>query len=219
MGEKHRRVSAKDRRRQIIQVAVELFARQGFRGTTTREIAERAQMNEAIIFRHFPRKEDLYWAVIDGKCRGGRGREELRKKLEGNANDRELFAAIGEDILRRSSEDAARSRLLLFSALENHRLSHRFFRTYVAGYYETLAGHIRRRIREGACRPVDPLLAARGFLGIVIYRHLIQELFGERRFQNFSPRKVSKTLSEIWLHGMLNQKGYEAQIEKASRQA
>ena len=218
MAGKPRRISAQDRRRQILAVAMELFARQGFEGTTTRKIAEQAKVNEAIIFRHFLRKEDLYWAIIDGKCRGGKGRDDLRKKLEGNGNDHELFAAISEDLLRRNSQDAALSRLLLFSALENHRLSHRFFRTYVAGYYETLADHIRKRIREGVYRRVDPLLAARGFLGMVIYHHLIQEIFGGRRYQKFDPKRVSSTLSDIWLRGMLTADGHGRGSKKPSRQ-
>ena len=48
-----------------MDAAKELFARQGFEGTTTRQIAERARVNEAIIFRHFPSKEDLYWAISE----------------------------------------------------------------------------------------------------------------------------------------------------------
>ena len=40
------------RHKQILAVAAELFARQGFHGTTTRQIAEQAQVNEAILFRH-----------------------------------------------------------------------------------------------------------------------------------------------------------------------
>ena len=55
MQRKSSRLPAPDRRRQILAVAMELFARRGFRGTTTRQIAERAGVNEAIVFRHFPR--------------------------------------------------------------------------------------------------------------------------------------------------------------------
>ncbi len=198
-----RRFSAHDRRQQIIEVAMELFARQGYEGTTTREIAEKARVNEAIIFRHFPHKEDLYWAIIDHKCRvAGKGHD-LENRLRADANDTEVFAAIAEDILRHNTEDTALSRLLLFSALENHRLSHRFFRTYIAKYYETLADHIRERIRQGSFRSTDPLLAARGFLGMVAYHFLIQELFGGKRYQRFDPKQVSTTLADIWLQGML----------------
>lgn len=202
MQRKSSRLSAPDRRRQILAVAAKLFARQGFRGTTTRQIAERAGVNEAILFRHFPRKEDLYWAILDYKCRSARGRERLEAELRAPGDETEVFAAIAEGILRRNTEDNTLSRLLLFSALENHRLSHRFFRTHVARYYEALALHIRQRIRAGTFRRVDPLLAARGFLGMVVYHFLIQELFGGRRYQKLDTRRVCRTLAEIWLKGM-----------------
>jgi AcrR family transcriptional regulator len=203
MRENCRRFSARDRRQQIIQVATELFARQGYKGTTTQQIAQQAGVNEALIFRHFPHKERLYWAILDGKCRGARGRQELREKIRASCDDRELFRAIAGDLLRHNAENGDLSRLLLFSALEHHHLSHRFFRTYVAQYYETLAKHIRKRIREGAFRRTNPLLAARGFLGMVIYHGLIQELFGGNRYRDFDARKVSTILTDIWLGGML----------------
>ncbi len=196
------RLSAPDRRRQIMAVAMKLFAERGFRGTTTRRIAERAGVNEAIVFRHFRRKEDLYWAILDCKCRSAGWRRQLEVDLRASTDDDETFAAIAEGILRRNTEDTTLSRLLLFSALNHHRLSHRFFRTHVASYYEALAGHIRARIRAGEFRRVDPLLAARGFIGMVVYHFLIQELFGGRRYQKFDTRRVARTLSEIWLEGM-----------------
>ena len=191
-----------------MEVAMSLFAQQGFAGTTTRQIAERAHDNEAIIFRHFPAKEKLYWAVIEDKCLAGGGRQRLEAALVSGAGDHEVFAAIAQDILRRHTEDTTLTRLLLFSALENHRLSHRFFRTYVTKYYEVVAGHIRNRIRQKTFRHVDPLLAARGFLGMLIYHIWIQELFGGKRYQKFGLKQVSKTLAGVWLEGMLaNEKG------------
>ena len=203
MLRKPKRVSAQDRRQQIMQAAMKLFARQGFEGTTTRQIAERAQVNEAIIFRHFPHKEDLYWLIIEDKCRIARERKRLASSPRIDSLDRKGLAAIAEDILQCNSEDITLSRLLLFSALENHRLSHRFFRTYIARRYEALADHIRAHIRKGNFRRVDPLLAARGFFGMVGYHLLIQELFGGKRYQEFDPKRVSATLADIWLRGML----------------
>ena len=58
------RTAAKTRRRQILAAALRLFSRQGFDATTTRAIAQLAGVNEAIIFRHFTSKEELYWAVL-----------------------------------------------------------------------------------------------------------------------------------------------------------
>ena len=59
------RMAAEDRRQQILDIAVRLFSHKGFRGTTTKEIALAAGVNEAIIFRHFATKEELYRAIID----------------------------------------------------------------------------------------------------------------------------------------------------------
>ena len=197
------RLTGPDRRRQILDAACGLFARRGFSGATTRQIAEGAHITEALIFRHFPNKEDLYWAVLEDKC-GRRKLEHLKVvTADGNgASPQEVFAAIAEDILRRNGEDTALTRLLLFSALDNHRLAHRFFRTYILDYYGILADRIRGLVKRGAFRKVNPLLAARGFLGMLIYHIWIQELFGGQRYHKLDPRQVSKTLTEIWMEGM-----------------
>ena len=198
------KLTAAGRREQILRVATRLFARQGFQGTTTKEIAHHAGVTEALIFRHFASKEDLYWAVIQSKIKGASSpRERMRQNLAVSGTDAEVLAGVAREILERRAKDQNLSRLLLYSALENHRLSHRFFRTYAAGHYEVLAEYIRGRIAEGGFRPIDPLLAARGFLGMIIYHSWVQELFGGKRYQRFSVQQVSSTLVDIWLQGML----------------
>src|SRR5438552_19135565 len=83
------RLSSDARRRQVIEVATELFARDGFRGATTKEIAKRAGVNEAMVFRHFPAKDDLCWAVIEEKCRQRGVAKRVLGKLEDGGDDRE----------------------------------------------------------------------------------------------------------------------------------
>jgi len=197
------RIRGTDRRLQIMKVAKELFARRGFDGTTTRQIAERAKVNEAIIFRHFPTKQDLYWAIIEHECEVSAFQKALEERLNSAASDREIFAGIAEDSLRRRAKDSSLARLLLYSALENHQLSQKFFETHVGCYYEQLADYIRQRIEAGVFRPVDPLLAARGFLGMVVYHSMIQDLYGQKRVRDFDARQVSEILTDIWLGGML----------------
>ena len=199
MATAHLRVSAQDRRHQILAVATELFARRGYEGATTRLIAQRARVNEAIIFRHFPTKEDLYWAVIEHQCRLGGGSRKLQSTLAGPGNDREILIALAEEIFAR---DTTLLRLLLFTALEHHDLSQRFFRSHVAPYYELLAAFVRKGIAEGRYADVDPILATRAFLGMIFYHRQVQELFGGKHHRDFDHRQVSETLVDIWLGGM-----------------
>ncbi len=196
------RLPAAGRRQQILNVAIRLFARRGYQGTTTRLIAERAGVNEALLFRHFPSKEDLYWAVIEHKIESARPGEHLRAVLTSGGTDLEVLSELAAEILERRSRDQALSRLLLYSALEKHTLSQRFFRTYVASYYEILSEYIRKRMDEGKFRRVNELLAARAFLGMVIYHSWVQDLYGGKRYQNFDIKEVSRTMAEIWLAGM-----------------
>jgi AcrR family transcriptional regulator len=59
------RMRAKERRRQLLEVAADLFASRGYRGTTTAELARAAGITEPILYRHFENKLDLFVTLID----------------------------------------------------------------------------------------------------------------------------------------------------------
>jgi AcrR family transcriptional regulator len=140
------RLSSTDRKKQILEVATELFARHGFDGVTTRQIADAAGITEAMVFRHFATKDDLYWEVLSVKGAPDEVKRRLDERLHSDVEPIEIFTSIALHVLHRNVDDPAKCRLLLFSALENHRLSQRFFKTYMSEWYELLAGYIRRQI-------------------------------------------------------------------------
>lgn len=206
------RLSAPDRKKQLLEVATRLFAQQGYAATTTRQIAGECGVTEAILFRHFPTKEELYWEVIEAK-RASRGfLEKLTEILDSNKSPMEVCIAIAKDRLERNFSDPTMTRLLLFSTLENHELSYRFYRNFIAEYHDHLVEYIEKRISEGVFRPVDPLLAARSFLAMIFYHFLIQELFGAKRIQAFDPDRLSRHIAEIWLGGMLSSNEQRSQL-------
>lgn len=59
------RMSGADRREQLLDVALELFSRHGFDGTTVRDIAGAANVTDGLIYRYFASKEELLEQVID----------------------------------------------------------------------------------------------------------------------------------------------------------
>jgi len=60
--------SSEETRARIIAAAKEIYEQNGTRGTTTREVAERAGVNEATLFRHFGNKHALLQAMREGAC-------------------------------------------------------------------------------------------------------------------------------------------------------
>src|SRR5436309_9505697 len=94
------RMSAEGRRNQIIMIAAELFSQKGFRGTTTKEVAARAGVSEAIIFRHFATKDDLYAAILSFKIQ--QAGEHLTTQLNDAArrkDDRAFFGSLAFEML------------------------------------------------------------------------------------------------------------------------
>lgn len=169
------RASARERQASLIAAAASLFAAKGFKGTTTKEIAKAAGVSEALVFKYFPTKRALYAAILAEKA----SLSELLEAVDEAARKRDdvrVFTLIAGYRIRPGA-DPTLMRLLLFSALEGHELSDMFFSKHHRVFYDYLAGYIEQRIRDGEFRSVDPLLAARAFIGMIVYHRLLHELF------------------------------------------
>jgi len=58
------RLSSRERRQAIVEAVKGVFASKGFDGTTTRELAQAAEVSEALLYKHFPSKKSLYAATV-----------------------------------------------------------------------------------------------------------------------------------------------------------
>lgn len=58
-------MTAEDRREQVIDAAIGVFARRGFEGATTAEIAAKVGVSQPYLFRLFPSKKDLFLAASE----------------------------------------------------------------------------------------------------------------------------------------------------------
>src|SRR3989304_7401995 len=99
-----RKLSAGERRERIIASAIGLFSQKGFKGTTTREIAEGAGISEAMVFRYFPTKEDLYAAIIT-RAAGDVFEEISLIEFISRKDDAGLLRALATDMMTRSEDD------------------------------------------------------------------------------------------------------------------
>lgn len=192
-----------DRRQEILMAAMELFAKKGFRGTTTRDLATQADINEAIIFRHFNNKEELYSAILEYKAAEAQDHplmEEL-ERLAGENNDEGFFMALGRTMLERHEKDTTFLRLLLFSALEGHQLSEMFVASMSAR--KPFFNYIQKRIDDGAFRSMNPTLAARALFGMFTSFVLWQEIFDFKKTQPYDREEVVRTFVSIFLKGMM----------------
>ena len=193
------RISGSERKASLIEAASVLFAAKGFNGTKTREIAERAGVSEALVFKHFPTKKHLYAAILAEQSPVPRMLSEI-KKLADRREDVQVFSLIANAIIVRGTPDSDLMRLLLFSALEGHKLSDMFFQNHVRVFHEFLAKYIDRRIRDGAFRKADSLLVARAFMGMLIEHRLLTLLF--QMPVSTPPEQIVSTFVNLFLDGI-----------------
>ena len=117
------RLHAVERRVVIVDAAKPLFARHGFAGTTTRQIAQAAGVSEALLFQHFPSKAALYREILCQGCEGDPELERLRELEPSTTSLCEMVGllighvALGE--LCDTGEKEVDDRLALHSLLED----------------------------------------------------------------------------------------------------
>jgi AcrR family transcriptional regulator len=200
------------RRMQLLGVAVSLFSQRGFSGTTTREIAQAAGVSEAMVFRHFATKEELYSAILDHKACVGSAidpREVVREAVL-QKNDRAVFEGLAYHALERHDCDPEFHRLLLHAALEEHELAAMFWERNVRPLYEFLGAYIRQRQDDGAMVEIDPLVVVRAFVGMVIHHSLNNTLWDQKRsLLSISNKDAAHSFADILLSGIIKHQSAE----------
>ncbi|HEX3465759.1 MAG TPA: helix-turn-helix domain-containing protein [Candidatus Elarobacter sp.] len=180
-------------RAKILTAARELFECNGTRGTTTREVADRAGVNEATLFRHFGSKRALLDAMREQAC----GVEEFRSILaslpgEDLATDLRILAYEIVDGM------VARRGMMCVSLAED-----------AAGTAESpewrgpsqikaeLASYFEAKSREGLIKG-EPAFVSRYFLGM-----LFSYVVGRKLWDSTVPdRAVLDRLVDIFLNGV-----------------
>jgi len=189
------------RRADILALAAKCFSTHGFVGTTTRDIARAVGITEAALYRYFPSKEAIYTAILDERLAA----DDLVAKFEDAAragDDITVFGGLAHALLEMVERDPTFLRLMLFSALEGHQLARPFQEKRVRRLREFLTGYIEQRSRAGAFRELDPVLAARAFVGMVIDYLTVREVYGMHAEYPQTNAEVTDSFVSIFLRGV-----------------
>jgi TetR/AcrR family transcriptional regulator, transcriptional repressor of aconitase len=147
------RLDGDERRKAIVAAAVPLFARKGFAGTTTRELAEAAGISEALLFRHFPSKKHLYGAILRLGCEGDPALERLATLDPSTATLVHMTHYMVRYFLLGGGVDRAeldsRLRLVLHSCLEDGEYARELFDTIFERVHPLFAASIEAAAAAG----------------------------------------------------------------------
>lgn len=156
-----------DKRAHIIKHAIELFAEKGFEGTSIRDLAQKAEVNIAMVNYYFGSKEKLIETIMEHKASYMKDRIE---ELEANTSLSEIekIDALIDDYINRILSSPNFHKLLYKEIMiANREGLHKILTTNYAMNTKNFAAIIERGIKKKMFKKVDPILTVITIIGSI----------------------------------------------------
>lgn len=152
----------------ILAAAGELFSKQGYNGTSTRDVATLADVNEVTIYRYYPCKRDLFMAALESELAQIMIDADSITALANAADARTAVSCLFGMITSLVVRHPKLVRLLQFSALEMGDGLEPLCRKYLAGLIDVSATYLKRWMDSGELHFHDPKLTVLAFVATVV---------------------------------------------------
>lgn len=189
----------------VIHAAAQLFARQGYHGTSTREIARLADISENTLFRYFERKEDLFWAALRSRLSGLELRRDLLSGIADGAGPEvvlpQIFALLVDTAILRPEL----LRLIAVAFIELRWKAAAVCSEYLSPIFSAVNRYLARNIEDGKLRNVDSsLLTAALATSVMVHPELTKLIAGAPPPYSDS-REAIQVYTRFWLDVLVPQ--------------
>jgi AcrR family transcriptional regulator len=187
----------------IVEAAVQLFSRQGFAASSTHEIARLAGVSEVTVFRHFPRKRDLFWAATESRLRRLRISKELRGRLESDENPRTAIPGIVAMLVETVQHQPEILRLLYLSLFELENGAERILRKHLVPLFDPVHEYLSRCVSKGLIRNLEPGVATLGLAASVAAHQGLQQVFTRTNLPYANTDEAIVAYSDFWMKALV----------------
>ncbi|HZD32950.1 MAG TPA: TetR/AcrR family transcriptional regulator [Candidatus Angelobacter sp.] len=163
----------------IVEAAVQLFARHGYKGTSTRDISRLARVNEVTLFRYFPRKAELFNAAAESRLSRVRMGRDLQSKLVSDESLQITVPMLTAFLLENFFDSPDVLRLILVAGFEVPG-AELMVREYLGPFFDIIQGYFERCSAKGLIGDIDPAIASLSLAGVVSAHRGFIRLFTDR---------------------------------------
>ncbi|MGF1542519.1 MAG: TetR/AcrR family transcriptional regulator [Pleurocapsa sp.] len=191
-----------DNRTKILQAALKLFARQGYDGTTTKDLAKLAGVAEGTVFRHFENKKAILIEVATS------GWVELLTDLLTELSEMGSYKAVSQVMRRRMLHMRQNSDLLrvCFIEAQHHpELREKIQSEVIAKMTDVAEAFFETAMEKGIYRKMNPKIVAQVFLGIFAIAGFSEQTIIDPNASPQALQEMAEGISDIFLHGVLVQ--------------
>lgn len=189
--------STRDR---ILQAALKLFARQGYEGTTTKDLALAAGVAEGTLFRHFSNKKAILIEVAT------KGWVEILTDLLTELSEMGSYKAVAQVMRRRMLRMAESSDLMRVCFMEaqfHPELRDRIQTDVIVKMTDVAEAFFETAMDKGIYRRMDPRIVARVFLGMFAVAGFSDQTIMEPNASPQAMKEMAEGLADIFLNGVL----------------
>ena len=192
--------SEEDTKTRILQAAIKLFARKGYDGTTTKDLAKTAKVAEGTLFRHFPNKKAILIEVTTN------GWIEILTDLLTELSEMGNYKAIDRVMRRRMLNLHANADLLrvCFIEAQNHpELQKRIQIEVIAKMTDVAEAFFETAMSKGIYRRTNPKIVAQVFLGMFAIAGFSQQTVIDPQASPQAMQEMAEGIADIFLNGVL----------------
>ena len=196
--ENQRKKTVGQRRQDILEASLKIFAEKGYNGSTTAEIARSAGVAEGTIFRHFTTKKELLIAVLEPKVLDGLIQLDKEHRED---TPTEFFRCFLSNRLKLIKENESLIRFMFAEAQYHSEVKEALFKGILGQGISIIRPWFEKGVDRGDFRDLPFLPTMRSFMGMVMF----YGLFGNA-FQGLSPEKTIEEavdhMLDLFLHGL-----------------
>lgn len=183
----------------VIEASTQLFARNGYHGTSTREIARLAEISENTLFRHFEHKEDIFWSTLTANLSGFRIRKELLEGMS-RGDDPEVvlpqvLALLVDTVTFRPQILA----LIVVALIEHRGKAQAVCHEHLSPIFGEFNSYLIRNIETGRIRELDTRMITSALAVTVMVQPEISRLITGMLPPQSDMRAVVRAYTKFWL--------------------
>ena len=144
----------------LIDAAIEAFAENGYKGTSTRDIADRAGVHHPLITYHFKNKEQLWHAAADRVWSSFRTELAAALAADVSRSPRQEMATVVTTYVRYAQRQPALHKLMAQEANAPNARLEWLAETHLKPFHELLFARVQALQAAGIAPPGDPALLA-----------------------------------------------------------
>lgn len=142
-------------RETVLQAALECFGAFGYDGTSTRAVAERADVTHTLVLYHFKSKEDLWTATLDNALSVYVGAIRPALESDGDVPAGERLRRFIEQFVRFSAQYPQIHRIMTMEGNQDTARLEWVINNYLRDHFEQIRNLIRKAQDEGSVRDCD----------------------------------------------------------------